>query len=95
MAKPKTDKPTETTPPAERKSKADAPPADTPADDGQQSIRLRSRYPNYRVGDIAFTENRAEVTPAQLEAVRKLPEFGRGLDFWIDDTPSNLAVSAA
>ena len=57
-------------------------------------VRLRSRYASYRVRDVAFTNNTAEVDARTAEALRSLPEFGPGRDFW-DDVPTAPATPAS
>lgn len=90
--------PTDPTPPG---AKVDPTPSATtaPSAAGDETIarsmvRLRSRFPAYRVRDTQFTNFTAEVTPEVFEQLRKVPGYGRGMDFF-EDVPEPMAANAA
>jgi hypothetical protein len=58
--------------------------------------RFRSRHASYRfrnlqfISCVAVTADESLITAAQRD-----PSFGRGRDFWIDDTPARIMETAA
>lgn len=49
-----------------------------------ETVKLRSRYAEYTVGQVRFHNNVAVVTAAQFEALNTNPRYGEGKDFWAE-----------
>ena len=57
--------------------------------------RFRSRYRNYRVGNVQFDNCVAVVDERVADQIRRDPSFGEGKDFWEDVAPPPESVEAA